>query len=146
MEMRTEVRFHEVFQRDGAPAGGSDRNFGLVFAGVCFLVGSFNYYRGHDFWPWWLAAAMAFLVLALVFPTSLRLLNRVWTQFGFLLHRVMQPLILGLLFFLTILPMGLLLRAAGKDLLRLRINRLDRTYWLPRDPPGPAPDSFKNQF
>jgi Saxitoxin biosynthesis operon protein SxtJ len=145
-EMSAETRFHEEFHREETHAGGSDRGFGLVFAVVCAIIGAINFWRGHDAWPWWLAAAAIFLFLALALPRLLRPLNWLWTKFGLLLHRVMQPIVMGLLFFSTIVPMGFALRAAGKDLLRLRLDPSARSYWIERNPPGPSPDSFKNQF
>ena len=54
--------------------------------------------------------------------------------------------ILGLLFFVTITPIGLLARACGKDFLRLRLDRGAKSYWIEREPPGPPPQSMKNQF
>jgi hypothetical protein len=144
--MMTKTRFHEEFHRDEAHADGSDRGFGLVFAVACAVIGATNFWRGHDVWLWWLAAAAIFLFLALALPASLRPLNWLWTKFGLLLHRIMQPIVMGLLFFSTIVPMGLALRAAGRDLLRLRLDPSASSYWIKRDPPGPRPDSFKNQF
>jgi hypothetical protein len=144
--MSAETRFHEEFHREEAHVGGSDRAFGLVFAVVCAAVAAINFWRGHAAWPWWLAAAAIFLFLALAWPRLLRPLNRLWTKFGLLLHRVVQPIVMALLFFSTIVPMGLLLRALGKDLLRLRLDPSAPSYWIKRDPPGPSPDSFKNQF
>lgn len=144
--MKTETRFHEEFRRDEEHAGGSDRGFGFVFAVACAIFGAINYWNGHHWWPYWSAAAVAFLVLALVAPRLLHPLNWLWTKFGLLLHRVMQPVVMGLMFFTTIVPMGLLFRLAGKDFLRRRLDPAADSYWIARDPPGPSPDSFKNQF
>ena len=138
--------FHEHFQRDEKHPGSSDRAFGLVFATVCALIGGLNYWREHHAWPWWLGAAAIFLVLALALPAVLHPLNVVWTRFGLLLHRIVQPVVMGLLFFGTILPMGLVLRAIGKDPLHRRRDPTAQSYWIKREPPGPAPDSFRNQF
>ena len=88
----------------------------------------------------------AFLAAALVWPGVLAPLNRLWTRFGLLLHRLVSPLVLGVMFFLVITPMGLVMRALGKDPLRLQRDRAARTYWIDRQPPGPAPDSLNNQF
>ena len=73
-------------------------------------------------------------------------LNRLWLKFGLLLYKVMNPLILGLLFFVTIMPIGLVMRAFGKDFLRLRLDRNAKSYWIDRTPPGPPPQSMRNQF
>jgi energy-coupling factor transporter transmembrane protein EcfT len=145
-DTRTDSGLREHLGRDEPRAGGSDRNFGFVFAAACFLFGVLNYYRDHTIWHWWFAAAAIFLVLALVLPSALSVPNRIWTKFGLLLSYVMHPLIMGLLFFFTVTPIGMIMRAAGKDPLRSKLDRSATSYWLPRDPSGPAPNSFKNQF
>jgi hypothetical protein len=73
-------------------------------------------------------------------------LNRLWLKFGLLLYKVMNPLVLGLLFFVTITPIGLVMRAFGKDFLRMKMDRSAKSYWIDRAPPGPPPQSMKNQF
>ena len=93
-----------------------------------------------------LAAAAVFLVLAIAAPRLLRPLNRLWHRFGLLLARFMNLLVLGLLFYFVITPMGLIMRMAGKDPLRLRWRPEADSYWIERAPPGPKPETMKNQF
>jgi len=76
----------------------------------------------------------------------LRPLNRLWLRFGLLLHAVMNPLIMGLLFYGTVMPIGLLMRLFGKDPLNLKRDAQASSYWIMRTPPGPAPDTMSNQF
>ena len=96
---------------------------------------------------WWaMVIAAAFLFAGLALPRILRPLNSVWLRFGLLLHRITSPIILAMLFYLTVLPTGLVMRALGKDLLRLRFDRNARSYWIERSPPGPEPESLRNQF
>ena len=92
------------------------------------------------------AATAGFLLVALGFPSILAPLNRLWLRFGLLLHRIVSPLVLGIMFFLVITPMGLLMRAFGKDLLRLKFDRAAASYWIERTPPGPPPESMADQF
>jgi hypothetical protein len=73
-------------------------------------------------------------------------LNRLWLRFGLLLHKIVSPLVLGIMFFLVITPIGLLMRAVGKDLLRLKFDKRSSSYWIERLPPGPPPESLKDQF
>jgi len=87
-----------------------------------------------------------FLLLAVLVPRVLAPANRLWTKFGLLLHHIVSPLALGVLFFLVVTPTGLLMRLFGKDPLRLRFDPAADSYWIKRDPPGPAADSLKNQF
>ena len=82
--------------------------------------------------------AAMFLVAALLRPAILHPLNRLWLKFGLLLHRVVNPVIMALLFFGTVLPTGLVMRALGKDLLRLKRQPDADSYWIPRAPPGPC--------
>ena len=142
----TQPGLHEDYARKQETKGGSDRALGLVFAVVFTIVGA---------WPlldataprWWvLAVAMVFLVLALVRPALLAPLNRLWTQFGLLLSRLTQPVVLAMLFYTAVAPMGLLARLFGKDLLELKLDRDAESYWIARQPPGPEPETMSNQF
>jgi hypothetical protein len=62
------------------------------------------------------------------------------------LHFVISPLFLGILFYICVTPMGFLMRLAGKDPLRRKFEPEAKSYWIVREPPGPAPETFKNQF
>ena len=137
---------HEDFSRAEHVKAGSDRSFGFVFAGFFAIVGSLSAWRGHTGWHWALPVAALFLVVALTRPGLLAPLNMLWLKLGLLLYKVMNPLVLGLLFFVTIMPIGLIMRAFGKDFLRLRLDRNASTYWIDRQPPGPPPQSMRNQF
>jgi hypothetical protein len=96
---------------------------------------------------WWsLIGAAAFLVSAIAVPRALRPLNRLWLRFGLLLNKIVGPIVLGILFYLVVTPIGLAMRMAGKDPLRLKWRPEADTYWIERQPPGPAPDTIKNQF
>ncbi|MBF0285383.1 MAG: hypothetical protein HQL51_13105 [Magnetococcales bacterium] len=125
---------------------GSERSFGLVFTAFFALVGGWPLLHGGVPRLWAGVAAGVFLVLALAWPRGLAPLNRLWFHFGLLLHRVMTPLVMGILFFAVFTPMGVVMRLLGKDPLRLRLDPKASSYWIPRDPPGPAPESMKHQF
>jgi hypothetical protein len=83
---------------------------------------------------------------AYIAPGVLAPLNRLWAKFGHLLHMAISPVILGILFYLCISPIGLLMRLTGKDPLRRKFEPATKSYWIVRAPRGPAPKSFKNQF
>jgi predicted membrane metal-binding protein len=139
-------QLHEDFSREEHVKAGSDRGFGFVFAGFFALVSALSWWRGHIGWHWTLPLAAAFVVVALVYPRLLAPLNKLWLKIGLLLYKVMNPLVLGLLFFVTITPIGFVMRLAGKDFLRLRLDRGAKSYWIERTPPGPPPQSMRNQF
>ena len=136
----------ENFKRDEDIKISSERNFGLVFAGVFLLVALLPLFSGHDPRKWALWVAVAFVAVAVLAPKLLAPFNRLWAQFGLLLHRITSPLVLGIMFFVVITPMGWIMRALGKDLLRLKLDPAATSYWIARTPPGPTPESLKDQF
>jgi hypothetical protein len=140
------ANLHEDLAREDDVVGPSDRGFGLTIAAVCGVVGVVRLVLGHAYAEWWLAGAAALLVLAFAWPAALAPLNRLWLRLGLVLYKVMNPLVMGLVFFTTVVPIGLLLRAVGKDPLRLRREPAAASYWIRREPPGPEPDTMKQQF
>ena len=123
---------------------GSNRSFGLVFAGFFAIVALLPATHGAPIRWWAIAVALAFAAVAFIAPRLLHPFNRAWTAFGLLLHHVVSPVILALMFYGAILPMALLLRALGKDILRLKREPQATTYWIARDPA--APGSMSKQF
>ncbi|MGA2882002.1 MAG: SxtJ family membrane protein [Bryobacteraceae bacterium] len=124
----------------------SNRTFGLVFAAFFVLVAVLPLMRRHAVRIWALPLVALFLLAALAAPKLLTPLNRAWTALGALLHAVVNPLILGILFYVVFTPFGWVLRRMGKDFLRLRPAPGAPTYWIPREPPGPSPESMSRQF
>lgn len=124
----------------------SARSFGLVFTAFFALIGMIPVLNGR--WPsvWLEAIAAVFLSVTLLCPGVLAPFNRLWFRFGLLLHRIANPIVMGAVFFLVVTPTALIMRGLGKDLLRLRRDRVARSYWIERRPPGPDPKSLKNQF
>lgn len=137
---------HEVFSRDEKIVAGSDRSFGLVMAGAFAAVTLLNAWHMGRVWPWSGGLAAMFLVAGLLRPKLLHPLNLIWLRFGLLLHRVMNPIVMALLFYGTVLPTGLVMRMLGKDLLRLKRQPDADSYWIVRQPPGPSPETMKDQF
>src|SRR5688572_5211188 len=101
-------------------AESSDRSFGLVFAAVFALIGVWPFLFGHQPRLWAFAVAALFLAAAFFFQRALTPLNFVWKKIGLALHHITNPIIMGLVYFVAIVPMGLVMRAMGKDLLRLK--------------------------
>ena len=141
-----EPDFHEDLARDDELAGSSNRVFGFTLAAVGAVVGALKLWHGHGAGWFWLGAAVVFLILALFWTAPLAPLNRMWLRFGLILYRVVNPVVMALLFFSTLVPMGLVMRAFGRDALRLRRDKAAASYWIPREPPGPSPETMKQQF
>jgi hypothetical protein len=137
---------HENLNRTRRVTGSSDRAFGVVIAAVWLLVALGPLRHGHA--PRWWAFAVAGLValIALLEPRLLAKPNRLWTQLGVFLGKVVSPIALGILLYAVFTPLALVLRWTGRDPLRLKIDRDADSYWILRKPPGPAPDSMRNQF
>ena len=125
---------------------GSERAFGLVFAGVFLLVALWPLLDRASPRAWAFAVAAAFALCAWLAPKVLAPLNRVWFRFGELLHRIVSPVALGVIFFGVVTPYALVMRLFGRDELLLRKRSARPSYWVRREPPGPPPDSFHNQF
>ena len=129
------------------PKMSSPRSFGVVFFIFFLLLSLYPLIKGQSINVVLLIIAIVFLASGLFFPTLLKPLNLLWFKFGMVLHAVMNPLILGLIFFVVMLPISLLMRLTGHDPLQLKLNKKDnRSYWITRTPPGPEAESMKNQF
>jgi hypothetical protein len=125
----------------------SDRSFGLTFVVVFAIIAAWQAWAGRvGIASAFGALGLIILVVALARPALLHRLNRAWMLFGALLHKVVNPIVLGGIYFLVFTPFGLAMRLAGRDALRRKLDRQAKSYWINRDPPGPPPDSLPNQF
>ena len=124
---------------------GSDRSFGIVFAVVFFVIGIFPILRGEVRW-WALAIAAALLAIAFLRADLLSPLNRLWFRFGLFLNRFLSPLIMGLMFCLTVVPIGLYFRLRQRDLLKQKIDPDAETYWITVSDEHRSQSSMRNQF
>ncbi len=120
----------------------SNRSFGIVFFIVFLIIALYPLINGQDLRLWSLVVSLIFLVLGLLDSKVLAPLNKLWFKFGILLGKVIAPLIMGIIFFLVVTPIGYLMRLLGKDLLNLKYNK-DKSYWIEKS--GPK-SKMKNQF
>jgi len=137
---------HENLEHQHEVKGSSDRFFGLTFFVFFLLIALWPLLGGRPVRPVALGLSLAFLAVSFVYPVLLAPLNKLWLKFGALLHSITSPIILGIMFFLVITPIGLLMRLLGKDLLRLKFDPDAPSYWILREPPGPEKDSLHRQF
>ena len=117
-----------------------------MMAAACAAIASFGFIAGTAHWPYWLTAATAFAFAAWLRPAALSPLNRLWFRLGLLMHRVINPLIMGLLFFVVITPMGLLMRAFGKRPLDLTFRLAAPSYWAVRSGRKSQPRPMTDQY
>ena len=120
----------------------SNRSFGIVFFIVFLLIALYPLLKGNDLRIWSLVISFIFLILGLIDSKILTPLNRLWFKFGLLLGKFISPLIMGIIFFVVVTPIGIIMRLLKKDLLNLKYNKKE-TYWI--DKSGPK-SKMKNQF
>ena len=120
----------------------SNRSFGSVFFLVSFLFSLYPLINGKDILLWSLLVSIIILILGLINSKLLTPLNKIWFKFGILLGKIISPIIMSIIFFLVVTPIGFTMRLLGKDLLNLKNNK-NKSYWIEKD--GPK-SNMKNQF
>ena len=122
---------------------GSNRNFGLVFFFVFLVISLWPLMHDGSIRIWSIIIALNFLILGLINSNLLTPLNKLWFKFGIALGAVIAPIVMSIIFFFAITPIGLLMKILGKDLLNKKINKKKNTYWIKRDVPV---GTMKRQF
>jgi hypothetical protein len=125
----------------------SDRSFGFLFAGIFVCLSVFSTYRAASAAVviGYFASGVIVGLVAVFAPTLLRSLNKIWMKLGEIMGKIVSPLVLCIIFFALFSPVALFIRLFGRDELRLKKLNIG-SYWVDRKPPGPAGDSYKNQF
>jgi len=121
----------------------SNKNFGIVFFVVFLVIGLWPLFTKSEVRYWSLFISVVFLILGLFNSKILTPLNRIWFKFGIFLGKIISPLILGILFFLIVTPIGFAMRILRKDILNLRYDKNIKSYWIEKN--GPK-GKMKNQF
>ena len=121
---------------------GSNRSFGIVFFIVFLLISLYPMLNDGHLRIWSLIISLIFLTLGLLNSRLLTPLNKIWFKFGLFLGKLISPIIMGIIFFLVVTPIGLLMRMIGKDLLSLKFNT-KKSYWIEKDG---VQSKMKNQF
>ena len=119
----------------------SNRSFGLVFFIVFLIVALWPLKSGEDLRLWSLTLSIIFLILGIFNSKLLTPLNKLWIKFGMFLGLIVSPIVMGIVFFLVVTPIGFFMRIMGKDLLRLKSKK--NTYWIDRNN---IKSSMKKQF
>ena len=122
---------------------GSEKSFGIFFAFIFMVIGFLPLIEGNSPRLWALSISILFLMLAIFSPRTLKIPNKLWFKFGMLLGGIVAPIIITLLYFLTVTPTGIIMRLLGKDLLRQQFNSSIKSYWIERKK---SLDTMKNQF
>ena len=120
----------------------SNRSFGIVFFIVFLIIALYPLSYSEEIRVWSLIISIIFLILGLLNSKILTPLNKLWYKFGIFLGKLVSPLIMGIIFFLVVTPIGLIMRLFGKDVLNLKYNN-NKSYWIEKN--GPK-SKMKNQF
>lgn len=139
MNIREDIRQLKTSDRDL-------RKFGLVVGGVFATLGLFFLWRHKTFWPYFLWPGGVLVLFGTVLPRALKWVYILWMSVAFVLGFVMAHVILTLLFFLIITPMGLAARLIGKDFLSLKLDRSAKSYWIARQKKSATPADYERQF
>ena len=121
----------------------SEKSFGVIFSIVFLIVSLYPLFNSEGLRIWALVVSTIFFLLAITAPKTLVLPNKIWFKFGILLGSIIAPILMVLVYFITVLPIGLIMRLLGKDLLKQRIDKNTRSYWIKRNEPV---GSMKQQF
>ena len=122
---------------------GTERNFGLVFAAVFLIISLYPLWFGKNMHLWAFIIAFIFFFFAIFLPKVLILPNKLWFKLGSFLGAIVSPIIMGMIFFLTVTPTGMIMRLLGKDLLRQKFNKSKKSYLIKKIK---TVSLMKNQF
>ena len=122
---------------------GSNRSFGITFFVVFLIVGIWPLLYSESIRIWSIIISLIFLFLGLIKFRYLTPLNKLWSKFGILLGSIVNPIVMGLVFFVVLTPIAIIMRLIGKDILKRKFNKSEKTYWIYREK---IKSSLKNQF
>ena len=111
----------------------SNRSFGLLFFIVFLAISLWPLKSQGDLRLWAFILSLIFLVLGILNSRFLTPLNKLWYKFGIFLGSIASPIVMGIVFFMVVTPIGLIMRFLGKDLLRVNKNKIVSTYWINRE-------------
>lgn len=120
----------------------SNKSFGIVFFIVFILITFYPLLNNDDLRIWSLIISFIFLTLGLLNSSLLTPLNKIWFKFGLFLGKIISPIVMGVIFFFVVTPIGLLMRIFKKDLLNLKYNNRN-SYWIKKTD---LKSKMKNQF
>ena len=120
----------------------SNKSFGIVFAIVFFLIGLWPIIKSDDIRIWSLIVSIIFLILGIMNSSILTPLNKIWFRFGIFLGNFIAPVVMGIIFFFVVTPIGLIMRLLGRDLIKLKKNN-ENSYWIEKKD---TESSMKKQF
>jgi hypothetical protein len=115
--------------------------FGILFFIFFLIIGLYPLKSGGVIRIWSIVLSLVFLFITIIRPNLFTFLNRLWIQFGIFLGKIISPIVMGLVFFVVITPIGILVKILKKDVMSLK--RGASSYWINRKD---KIQSMKKQF
>jgi hypothetical protein len=122
------------------------REFGLVVGGVLCAVGGLLFWRGRWNFPYFLVPGIFLVITGAVIPSILKPVQKAWMTLAILMGWVMTRVLLSVLFYLAVTPIGLIMRLMGKDLLDQRLEPKRQSYWKIRPQTPRLPSDYEKQY
>ena len=110
----------------------SNRNFGIVFFVVFLIIAIYPLINSDEVRLWSLLISITFLILGIFDSNILSPLNKVWFIFGLFLGKYISPLVMMLIYFIVVTPIGFMMRMLNKDILQLKYSK-NVSYWINKD-------------
>ena len=115
--------------------------FGILFFVFFLIIGLYPLKSDGAIRIWSVLFSLVFLIITIIRPNLFTFLNKLWIKFGILLGRIISPIVMGLVFFCVVTPIGVLVRILKKDVMGLK--RGASSYWINRED---KLQSMKKQF
>jgi hypothetical protein len=115
--------------------------FGILFSILFLIIGLYPLKSDETIRVWSVVLSLVFLIITIIRPNLFTFLNKLWIKFGILLGKIISPIVMGLVFFFVVTPIGILIRILKKDVMGLKKRK--STYWINRED---KIQSMKKQF
>ena len=121
----------------------SNKSFGLVFFVIFIIIALWPLLNDGNIRMWSIIVSIIFLILGLLNSKILTPFNKLWMRLGALLGIIVSPIVMGVVYFGIITPIGLIMKLFGKDVLNLKLDKNKKTYWTLKKK---IPSKMKDQF
>ena len=115
--------------------------FGILFFIFFLIIGLYPLISGGTIRIWSITLSLVFLIITIIKPNLFTSLNKLWIKFGILIGKIISPIVMGLIFFFVVTPIGILMKILKKDVMGLK--RGASSYWITRED---KVQSMKKQF